>query len=54
MSSEQITCLEKDDERVAIEKESIIIWSKSIHFYRRHTKNPRLIELIDNFIMSKE
>lgn len=53
MSSELITCLEKDEERVAIEKDNITVWSKSIQFYRRHTKNSRLIELIDDFLKKK-
>jgi hypothetical protein len=53
LSSEQITCLEKDRERTAIQKENRTIWSKSILFYRRYTKNPYLIELIDDFLKAK-
>lgn len=50
MSSEQITCLGEDKERIKIQKDNRTLWSKSIHFYRRHTKNPHLIELIDDFL----
>jgi hypothetical protein len=49
MSSEHITNLKSDNERVAIRKENRIIWSKSILFYRRHTTNLSLITLIDTF-----
>ncbi|MNR07525.1 hypothetical protein D3C85_1236470 [compost metagenome] len=37
----------------AIQKENRTIWFKTILFYRRHTKNPHLIELIDDFLKAK-
>jgi hypothetical protein len=54
MSAEFMTCLEKNRERVAIEKGNKTIWSKSVHFYRRHTTDTYLAGLIDKFLRERE
>ncbi|WEG11698.1 hypothetical protein PU629_16320 [Pullulanibacillus sp. KACC 23026] len=50
MSSDQINYLNKDPDRVCIQKDGVKIWSKSIHFYRRYTNNPYLKKVIDEYI----
>lgn len=37
MSSERIINLSNDQERVKIEKDGYVLWSKCIDFYRRHS-----------------
>jgi hypothetical protein len=55
MSSESIIDLSNDSERVKIEKDGHVLWSKCIDFYRRHIPSDHpLAVLIYAFIEKRE
>jgi len=55
MSSEKIINLSNDPERVKIEKDVHVLWSKCIDVYRRHISSDHpLAGLIDEFIEKRD
>ena len=51
MSSPSISDLKNDSERVKIEKDGHVMWSKCVQFYRRHITSDNPLEaLIDDYL----
>lgn len=51
LSSERCSNLEEDNERVIIQKDNQMLWSKTVGFYRRHHSDDHpLAALIDEYL----